>query len=168
MVYKLISPTVDIKIDDSLYPKCRELEYYRKYFLTAKRILNKSINIRSKEIGTRFFQNKSFILGFIIIDVFILITKNDIAKLIACLIACNFFYILFILIGYFLLQKTDNYLQSTKNVLRKNNDILGEIEYLIKKGTEKEIKKFYRLNGNFLNEYVEYVKTLEKPEKNED
>ena len=157
------SPILDIKIDDSLYPKCRELEYYKKYFLTAKKILNKSINIRSKEIGTCFFQNKSFILGLIIIDAFVLITKNDIANL----IACNFFYILFILIGYFLLQKTDNYLQSTKNVLRKNNEILKEIEYLIKEGTEKEIKKFYRLNGNFLNEYVEYVKTLEKPEKKE-
>lgn len=158
-----VSPTVDIKIDDSLYPKCRELEYYRKYFLTAKRILNKSINIRNKEIGTHFFQNKSFILGFIIIDVFILITKNNIANL----IACNFFYILFILIGYFALMKTDDYLQSTKDVLKKNNEILKEIEYLIKEGTEKEIKKFYRLNGNFLNEYVEYVKTLEKPEKKE-
>ena len=36
-----------------------------------------------------------------------------------------------------------------------------------KLASEKEIKKFYRLNGNFLNEYVEYVKTLEKPEKKE-
>lgn len=158
------SPILDIKIDGSLYPKCRELEYYKKYFLTAKKILNKSINIRSKEIGTCFFQNKSFILGLIIIDAFVLITKNDIANL----IACNFFYILFILIGYFVFLKTDDYIQSTKDVLRKNNEILKEIEYLIKEGTEKEIKKFYRLNGNFLNEYVEYVKTLEKPEKNED
>ena len=128
-----------------------------------KKILNKSINIRSKEIGTCFFQNKSFILGLIIIDAFVLITKNDIANL----IACNFFYILFILIGYFVFLKTDDYIQSTKDVLRKNNEILKEIEYLIKEGTEKEIKKFYRLNGNFLNEYVEYVKTLEKPEKKE-
>ena len=149
-------PPIDIKIDDSLYPKCRELEYYKKYFLTAKRILNKSINIRNKEIGTHFFQNKSFILGFIIIDIFMLMTKNNIANL----IACNFFYILFILIGYFILQKTDDYLQSTKDVLRKNNEILKEIEYLIKEGTEKEIKKFYRLNGNFLNEYVEYLKSI--------
>lgn len=160
---KYVAP-IDIKIDDSLYPKCRELKYYKKYFLTAKRILNKSINIRNKEIGTHFFQNKSFILGFIIIDIFILMTKNNIANL----IACNFFYILFVLIGYFVMMKTDDYLQSTKDVLRKNNEILKEIEYLIKEGTEKEIKKFYRLNGNFLNEYVEYVKTLEKPEKNED
>lgn len=160
---KYVAP-IDIKIDDSLYPKCRELKYYKKYFLTAKRILNKSINIRNKEIGTHFFQNKSFILGFIIIDIFMLMTKNNIANL----IACNFFYILFVLIGYFVMMKTDDYLQSTKDVLRKNNEILKEIEYLIKEGTEKEIKKFYRLNGNFLNEYVEYVKTLEKPEKNED
>lgn len=160
---KYVAP-IDIKIDDSLYPKCRELEYYKKYFLTAKRILNKSINIRNKEIGTCFFQNKLFVFGFIIIDVFILITKNDIANL----IVYNFFYILFVLIGYFVMMKTDDYLQSTKDVLRKNNEILKEIEYLIKEGTEKEIKKFYRLNGNFLNEYVEYVKTLEKPEKNED
>lgn len=160
---KYVAP-IDIKIDDSLYPKCRELKYYKKYFLTAKRILNKSINIRNKEIGTHFFQNKLFILGFIIIDIFMLMTKNNIANL----IACNFFYILFVLIGYFVMMKTDDYLQSTKDVLRKNNEILKEIEYLIKEGTEKEIKKFYRLNGNFLNEYVEYVKTLEKPEKNED
>lgn len=160
---KYVAP-IDIKIDDSLYPKCRELKYYKKYFLTAKRILNKSINIRNKEIGTHFFQNKSFILGFIIIDIFMLMTKNNIANL----IACNFFYILFVLIGYVVMMKTDDYLQSTKDVLRKNNEILKEIEYLIKEGTEKEIKKFYRLNGNFLNEYVEYVKTLEKPEKNED
>lgn len=160
---KYVAP-IDIKIDDSLYPKCRELKYYKKYFLTAKRILNKSINIRNKEIGTHFFQNKSFILGFIIIDIFMLMTKNNIANL----IACNFFYILFVLIGYFVMMKIDDYLQSTKDVLRKNNEILKEIEYLIKEGTEKEIKKFYRLNGNFLNEYVEYVKTLEKPEKNED
>jgi len=160
---KYVAP-IDIKIDDSLYPKCRELKYYKKYFLTAKRILNKSINIRNKEIGTHFFQNKSFILGFIIIDIFMLMTKNNIANL----IACNFFYILFVLIGYVVMMKTDDYLQSTKDVLRKNNEILKEIKYLIKEGTEKEIKKFYRLNGNFLNEYVEYVKTLEKPEKNED
>ena len=160
---KYVAP-IDIKIDDSLYPKCRELKYYKKYFLTAKRILNKSINIRNKEIGTHFFQNKSFILGFIIIDIFMLMTKNNIANL----IACNLFYILLVLIGYFVMMKTDDYLQSTKDVLRKNNEILKEIEYLIKEGTEKEIKKFYRLNGNFLNEYVEYVKTLEKPEKNED
>lgn len=156
-------PPIDIKIDDSLYPKCRELEYYKKYFLTAKRILNKSINIRNKEIGKCFIHNKIFIFGFIIIDIFILITKNNIANL----ITYNFFYILFVLIGYFVFMKTDDYLQSTKNVLRKNNEILKEIEYLIKEGTEKEIKKFYRLNGNFLNEYVEYVKTLEKPEKKE-
>ena len=160
---KYVAP-IDIKIDDSLYPKCRELEYYKKYFLTAKRILNKSINIRNKEIGTCFFQNKLFVFGFIIIDVFILITKNDIANL----IVYNFFYILFVLIGYFVMMKTDDYLQSTKDVLRKNNEILKKIEYLIKEGTEKEIKKFYRLNGNFLNEYVEYVKALKKPEKNED
>lgn len=152
---KYVAP-IDIKIDDSLYPKCRELEYYKKYFLTTKRILNKSINIRNKEIGTCFFQNKLFVFGFIIIDVFILITKNDIANL----IVYNFFYILFVLIGYFVMMKTDDYLQSTKDVLRKNNEILKEIEYLIKKGTEKEIKKFYRLNGNFLNEYVEYVKSI--------
>ena len=156
-------PPIDIKIDDSLYPKCRELEYYKKYFLTAKRILNKSINIRNKEIEKCFIHNKIFIFGFIIIDIFILITKNNIANL----ITYNFFYILFVLIGYFVFMKTDDYLQSTKNVLRKNNEILKEIEYLIKEGTEKEIKKFYRLNGNFLNEYVEYVKTLEKPEKKE-
>ena len=140
-------PPIDIKIDDSLYPKCRELEYYKKYFLTAKRILNKSINIRNKEIGKCFIHNKIFIFGFIIIDIFILITKNNIANL----ITYNFFYILFVLIGYFVFMKTDDYLQSTKNVLRKNNEILKEIEYLIKEGTEKEIKKFYRLNGNFLN-----------------